>query len=172
MYKTDSKELDDLLDSLLAYGEKARNYFQKEEANTYPVKDVTEEALSKYEMTSEGTLPSAIKKVSASLILESTTSIKVYIEGDITNCVVTVDSKEVQPTLNVDGRYVVLIDNIVSSELDHIYTISISDGKNTKTFTYSALTYVRNELNSDDQNLVQLVCALYYYNQAANAYFE
>jgi uncharacterized repeat protein (TIGR02543 family) len=172
MYKTDSKELDDLLDSLLAYGEKARNYFQKEEANTYPVKDVTEEALSKYEMTSEGTLPSAIKKVSASLILESTTSIKVYIEGDITNCVVTVDSKEVQPTLNVDGRYVVLIDNIVSSELEHIYTISISDGKDTKTFTYSALTYALNELSSDDQNSVQLVSALYYYNQAADAYFK
>jgi 3',5'-cyclic AMP phosphodiesterase CpdA len=172
MYDNGSQKLKDLLDSLLAYGEKANNYFQNEEANEYPVESVTEGKLSDYAVTSDGTLPNGITEVSASLILESMTSIKVYIEGDVSSCVVMVDDKQVQPTLSGDGIYVVTIENISSSELDHIYTISISDGKNTKTFTYSALTYVRNELNSDDQNLVQLVYALYYYNQAANAYFE
>jgi hypothetical protein len=173
-YSTGSKELRDLLDSLLAYGDSARIYFQSKTAETseYTVKSVAEDMLNDYAMTSEGTLPSGVTAVATSLILESVTSIKVYIQGDITGCVVTVDDVRYEPTLSGDGMYEVVIGNISSSELDHMYTICISDGVNQKTYTYSAMSYVRNKLSSGNQNLVQLVCALYYYNQAANVYFK
>jgi archaellum component FlaG (FlaF/FlaG flagellin family) len=180
MYNKYSQELDDLLDSLLAYGDSARIYFQGTEAETSKytanLKSVTAEDLSDYASTSEGTFPSGVKNISASLILDSKTSIKVYIDGDVSNCEVTVDGVSYEPTLIGESKYEVVIENIVSCELDHIYTISISnsdgEGRTAITFTYSALTYVRNKLSSDDQNLVQLVCALYYYNQAADAYFK
>ncbi len=62
------------------------------------------------------------------------------------------------------------IPNISPAELDHLYNIVVKkDGVKMLDITYSPFTYIKNKMNSGDSKLVDLVTAMYRYNEAANA---
>ena len=66
-----------------------------------------------------------------------------------------------------NNYYYIKHENIAASQLDTLQTFTVSG----KTFRYSALDYAKvlaNSANTDNANLAK---ALYWYNQAANAYF-
>ena len=68
--------------------------------------------------------------------------------------------------------YYVYLRNIRPQNLDEIYSFTVSDGTDTTTLEYSAFSYVKSILdNADkyDKNIVNLMNAMYYYNEAANA---
>lgn len=136
-----------------------------------------------------------ITAVTYSLMLDSETSIRVYLKpaedftGDVTarwDCDHAYSEFEAKPeyalTALSDGRYLVQIDNISAHMLSDTYTVNVWTGENcnsTSPSAYtkvqvSALSYVYAILNSakyaDNTDVKNGVCALYAYSQAANAY--
>ena len=71
-----------------------------------------------------------------------------------------------------DGYYYLELKNINAKDLDTMYTFEIVDGENSFKLTYSALSYARTAMSTDDAELVKLAQALYLYNQASNEYFN
>ena len=62
------------------------------------------------------------------------------------------------------------IPNISPAELDDLFNIVVKkDGVKMLDITYSPFTYIKNKMNSGDPKLVDLVTAMYRYNEAANA---
>ena len=63
------------------------------------------------------------------------------------------------------------IQNIGPADLDHQYNIVVKKGdEKMLDITYSPFTYIRSQMNSSNQNLVNVVTAMYRYNVAAKAY--
>ena len=63
------------------------------------------------------------------------------------------------------------IPNISPAELDELYNIVVrKDGVKMLDIIYSPFTYIKSKMNADDANLVNVVTALYRYNEAAKAY--
>ena len=85
-------------------------------------------------------------------------------------------TKNVDFVANNDGtRYYIDVADIAAADLDSEYTITIynKDGNAEITLTSTALTYARDHSQTtSDQNLINMLKALYNYNLAANAYFE
>ena len=72
-----------------------------------------------------------------------------------------------------DGNYYILtLNGIEAKNLNKAYAFSVSDGKNTLTVNYSALTYAATTLSGSNPDLVNVMKAMYKYNVAADAYFN
>ena len=80
-----------------------------------------------------------------------------------------VDGAEVQPVL-IDGVYCVKVAEISPLNYSKMYNISVTDGQNTMSVKYSALSYVKNKLNGNDEALANVCKAMYLYNEAVKAY--
>ena len=106
--------------------------------------------------------------------LKSGIAIRIYVS-------VTDATKFAQSSVTCEGQTltytggtkskVATYDNIFSFEMDKDYTFTFSNGATYKT---SIMSYVKNLLanNPDNENIVNIVSAMYWYNQAANAVFE
>ena len=138
---------------------------------------MTAETVEPFRYTKTESEQPGLSFMALTLVLESETTLKLYFtlnEGEIGDYRFTVDGKTVTPTYS-KGYYVVEIKNIAAKNLDKVYTVTVSDGSGViLTVNSCALSYAYQVLSRTDQSeeLVQLVKALYLYNQAANAYFE
>lgn len=116
---------------------------------------------------------SVIEKITYSLVLDSKTTIRVYIkpaanyDGEIT---VSGDASEA--TKQSDGRYLVEFKDIGAHELGTPYTIYING--DAATVTVSAMSYVRGMLDNAKATdaAKDAVCSIYYYWQAALNYLN
>ena len=171
-YKTDLPEDNEayaIVAELMDYCEAARIYFANEDATE--TEDLTAD-LTDYKATVEGeeegaTIPGA------TLVLESKTTINVYVTAEnLDDVACTVDEEEVTPVAveGQAGQYVISISDIVSKDLDKTYTITIGG----YTITYSALSYVETTLAGDNNSvaLENLVKALYSLSVEAEEYFQ
>lgn len=70
-------------------------------------------------------------------------------------------------------EWVARIRGITAKELGNDFTLTVSDGTNTGSVTYSPMTYCYNVISrgTNDENLPTVVKALYWYWQNAAAYF-
>lgn len=113
-----------------------------------------------------------VKFYSASLILKSETTLRFFFTGEIT---ATYNGQALEVKQRGSLYYVDVV-GIGAKDLDEDVTITISDGISTATVTYNPMSYCAAVLNdttgSFDTAMKDLVCALYLYNQAADAYFE
>ena len=81
----------------------------------------------------------------------------------------TVKNINVCPFCGINLNCCIEIENISADQLGTAYAVKIGN----YTLNFSALSYANIVLNkSGDANLINLLKALYLYNQAANAYFE
>lgn len=132
-----------------------------------------------------GEMPEGISHRSATLVLESETTVRHYFtlaEGkNIENYKFFLDTDgdgeydaieklDVASKLTSEGTtvYYVDVDGITPNELDVVYTVGVygvADGK-TYTCSYGALTYAKSKVNSNSK-LANLVKALYNYNAEA-----
>ncbi len=165
--ETDNESLKNLADSMSAYGNAAKAFF----SNGTVAEQTIADDLSVYDFTVA--MPEGISYYGSSLILESETTIRHYFklaEGqNIANFAFTVDGESVEPDAK-QGYYYIDIQNISAKKLGTSFSVSVN-GEEVIT-NYSALSYVNKVLDSDstDDNLKNLVKALYIYNQNALAY--
>lgn len=73
------------------------------------------------------------------------------------------------------GYCYVYLKNICPQNLDTMHNFTVTKGETEKTLKYSAFSYMKNILDNaesyaDNQNLINLINAMYEYNQAAEAY--
>ena len=118
---------------------------------------------------------SDISNIGFSLLLDSKTSIRVYLtpadgfNGTFTS--VTVDGKSATVTPK-SGMYMIEIQNISAHELSTTHTVVVTTANGTATITVSALSYVYRllEVYPTDTVAKNAAVAIYRYSLAADAY--
>ena len=166
--------LKDLADATLVYGAYAQNAFNH---NADPnldgseLADVTVGTLEANKITKSADIPEGLKLTEMTLILETETALRLYFKSDnIENYTFKLDGTGV--TLNKieeEGLYYVEIANISAKDLDTKHTLIINDNCE---LTFNALSYAYATVKADtNENICNVVKALYKYNDAANAYF-
>lgn len=173
-----------MIRAMLNYGGYAQKYFKDESAfanadiyngSNDPVVAIQSVNLEAYKPSGEN-----VQNLTATLLLESETELRFYFipENGTTledySFEVTGSNKSYVTGTNGNKCYI-SIPGICANELQEMYTVTIRI-KNTNTVyaavTYGALSYVRTILqdSSSDNDMKNLVKALYLYNQAAVAY--
>ena len=173
-----------LAKAMLNYGGYAQEYFgyntdnfanQDLSVEEKDLTSVTAESIADHKRGEQAN--AAIGRVAGSnLSLKESTVLKIYFKladgVDASALTFAVDGTEVEAVKN-GAYYQVSIEGIAAHNLDTVYTITVSDGTNTLTATYSAMTYVYNILSRDRaQELKDVMAALRLYNLAADAYKE
>lgn len=167
--------LKDLADATLVYGAYAQNAFNH---NADPnldgsdLADVTVDTLESNKITKSADIPEGLKLTEMTLILETETTLCFYFKSDnIENYTFKLDGTDVVLNeITEEGLYYVEIANISAKELDTKHTLEINDEC---TLTFNALSYAYATVKADmNENLCNVVKALYKYNEAANAYFK
>lgn len=177
-----SKELIELVKAMLNYGSYAQQLFAYKTADlANNGLDISMDAVSigeefEYELTGE---VDGIDYYGASLVLKSETSIRYYFkltgDKDISNYTF-VSNGEVLDAVEANGIYYVTIADIAAKDLGDMYSIEVYDNvddNKAMSVKFGAMTYAQQVLASDEQSeeLKNVVCALYLYWKAAEAYF-
>ncbi len=114
-----------------------------------------------------------IKLSEALLVLDSETSIRIYFTlaagKTLADCTFTVDGVEVTP-ISAGNRYYVTVENIAAHRLGDMHTFCLGG----YTMTYAGLSYTQQVLSysGSKPDLINIVKALYAYNQATLAYID
>ena len=117
------------------------------------------------------------KLYSASLILKSETTLRFFFQVDssVENFAVTFNG-EALTIKQRDGLYYADVVGIAAKDLDEDVTVTISDGTSTADISFNPMAYCQSVQNDTtgtfDQEMKDVVAALYLYNQAANVYFK
>lgn len=123
-------------------------------------------------VAASGTITGLTKK-SASLILGTETSIKFYFryDGEIGNLSFSVNNGKIitDPAPGSDGRYHVIVKGIASYELHKDFIITIENGDETSTLTYSPYTYAAKYWEAADELTKNICHALVAFGNAAKA---
>ena len=163
-----------LVNALKAYANAADHYFDAaKNADDAVVADFS----GVEEAKMEGTLPEGITHRSATLLLESETTIRHYFQLDegktVEDYTFFVGNDEVTPetkTLAGGVVYYIDIEGLTPNMLDDVYTVKVTDGTDTYTCAYSALTYAKRvyaNANSDNDTK-NLAAAILAYNSEAS----
>ena len=156
----------DMLCATETYMDAASAYFAGETVDA--IDGLTEE-IAVYAHSSSGTLPTGVSNVQASLFLQEGTTLRITFQAEsLSGVACTVDGERVAVRSLANGTYCLEIENISAHQLGKAYAVKIGN----YTLNFSALSYANIVLNkSGDANLINLLKALYLYNQAAVAYF-
>ena len=161
-------ELKDLIEALEVYCDSAAKYFAGEAVDTIiPNGD----ELDKYAARKEGTLPEGVTVTGISVILESTVSIHVYLGGaNVENATYAIDGVPAELHMLSEGIYYLEKAHIAAKDLNRSYDFAIGDC----VISCSALSYAHIAINGEattDENLKNLLKAMYNYSIAADGYF-
>lgn len=162
------EKLTALVNAMVAYGDYANAYFNDGDALA-DIESVTAADFEGVAATQKGESAN-VSDITASLVMGSETSIKVYFKYTGEGApVCKVAGQEVTATYDEEkGMYYIAKRNINAANLDITYTFEI-DGF---IFTYSAYVYFKDVIEtSADTELVNLVKAAYLYSLAAETYF-
>ena len=190
MNQTYYKDAVPLVTAMLNYGAYAQLYFgykTDDLANdgvyngNYDFDSVTASMINRPYDSSKTNLPAGLTASSASMILDSNTTLKIYFT-DNTNKKLTfklVDGDReitLRPSVS-GGQKVIRITGISADKLNDDFKIKVyvEGDSNEYSFTYSPMTYAYNVLNREPdavrtEELRNLMKAFYLYNQAAKAY--
>ena len=149
-----------------SYCNAAKTYFDT--TAEQPEKDETAVDFSVYAPTS-ASWSGNVTLSGISLITEANTTLRIYFKAE-TLPAVKVNGQEVTPETLVQGEdtfYYVEMKDISAKDLDYVYTFEFGEDN----VSCSALTYGCTLTESSDAKSVNLLKALYAYNQAANTYF-
>ena len=162
---------------MLNYGAYAQLYFTPDTdpallANVGRESDlggVTAETIGKSTYTNE--LNGVAEFSGATLSLKSQTTLSLYFTSDV-DLTLTCDHE--YETEKKNGYQIIRIRNIHAKNLMDDFTVTVSDGANSGTISYSPMNYCYNVLNDENQSeALQNVCkALYLYAEAADDYFN
>lgn len=163
-----------LVREMLSYGAAAQTYFEhNEEALANDGMDMTGVCTAEIPeaeetaMALEGKI-TGLSFYGASLIFESKTAVRFYFQGDVTDCSFSVGGKEL-PVSQKNGVRYVEIGEITPDALDQIITVTVTQGQQVLTVSYSPMNYIvrMNGKASTSANLKALLKAMYNYHLAA-----
>lgn len=169
-----------LADAMLKFGAFAQKYTGNNIDNlAADVTDYTENAIigDEYKHSFEGEID-GIKVKGATLLIGANTTIRVKYQLDegenIEDYTFKCDGIAIEPVKS-GGYCYVYLKNICPQDLDTMHNFTVTKGETEKTLKYSAFSYMKNILDNaesyaDNQNLINLINAMYEYNQAAEAY--
>lgn len=176
-----------LVKAMLNYGAYAQTYFGYNtealanaslEDTEKDVSSVSAETLDSFKKSEQSN--TAVALAGARLILESETTLKLYFKladgADVKDYSFASGGKALTPEKS-GTYYYVAITNIDAKNLDTDYTVTVTSEESTLNVTYSPMTYCYNVLmggytgNKEDE-LKNVVKALYLYNFEANKYFQ
>lgn len=178
-YAASNPKLVQLMKDLLNYGGYAQVAFNTNtdrlanaDLEDTDVSDVTAETLQPYESTQSGS-EEGLRYQNSTLTLNSLTTINHIF---VVNNGHTIDEYEFKlgnqtlTPIKRGNKYYVVIPNIYSYDLDTPFTVTVGG----YTISYSGLSYGYKALTSASANddLKNLMRAMYKYNQSANVYFE
>lgn len=166
-----------LAEAMLVYGAWAQKNFDYNAGNlpvaVSEITKVTAADLNSFARTDKQGTESA-PLVSVSLVLKTETSMRLYF--DTTEELTATMNGESLKVVKKGSQTYVEIPNISAKNLDDTFTITIHDGTEEATVSYSPMTYCYNVLNAAEGTftnaMVNTAKALYLYNQAANVYFQ
>lgn len=162
-----------LVNAMLNYGAFAQDYFKINGtlvADTSKLSGVNAAVLSGFN-NSNLNLPDGVSFYAASLSLKSGTTLSLYFESKVGNITLSCNGKTYQ-TETVGNYQVIRIRNIMASELDQEFTVSISASSGTGSMSYCPLKYCYMVVNdpAEDPALQNVCKALYLYYSAAKDY--
>ena len=157
-----------LVEAMVAYGENAKYYFDKTDEKPADIEVTIPE--KNFVVNS---LPEGVTFEGTTLSLKSQTSLSLYFVS------------EQELTLSMDGKtegedyevaykgneYVIRIRNIAAKELNDNFTVTVTSNGQSRTVSYSPMTYCYKAQSSTNAKLVNTVKALYNYYLAAHEYF-
>jgi hypothetical protein len=137
-------------------------------------------AVSDYDLTLSGYTSvsgqgtDCVKLYSASLILKSETTLRMYFTSQSSTFTAKYQGRDL--TVNQKGNYYYVdITGISARNLDEAVTVTINDGTASADITYNPMVYCQTVLSDNTgvyaADMKNVVAALYLYNQAANTYF-
>lgn len=169
-----------LADAMLKFGAFAQKYTGNNIDNlAADVTDYTENAIigDEYKHSFGGEID-GVKVKGATLLIGANTTIRVKYQLDegenIEDYTFKCDGIAIEPVKS-GGYCYVYLKNICPQNLDTMHNFTVTKGETEKTLKYSAFSYMKNILDNaesyaDNQNLINLINAMYEYNQAAEAY--
>jgi hypothetical protein len=164
--------LKELVRKMLNYGAASQEYF---DYNTDNLANAGMETPNYDEVVIDGFKAQAgqgtelSKLYATSLILKSETTLRFFFTAPVTATCNGVELEVGQRS----GQYYVDVIGIAAADLDEDIIITINDGVESADIVFNPMSYCQGvSKNSNDQELKDLVAALFLYNQAANKYFE
>ena len=170
------KDLTPLAKKLLAYSQYSQGYFSETDVvldSRLVAPDVTaaQTALDANFVRGEVNLPNDVGYVGTTLVLDSETSIKIYLSGNVTGHSYSYfdgsDTYSLTPVKS-GSRYYFKITNLDATKLNKKFAVYAGD---TKIFDYSVLTWAQSLIGKSEAYKQNLAAAMYEYNVAARAYF-
>lgn len=167
-----NEQLKDIAKAILNYGKMAQIYFdynpndlpQAEPLDALPVNpDYDAKMPTQEELTAMG-----YKKTTLNLL--GTTDLRLYFDHEVTAKDENGNAYEVTGS---GDNYIVVIPGIAASDLHKMFTVIVTDQGTDYRFELCALGYVNEKLKgTDNENLINLLHAIYLYNAAADAFFN
>lgn len=165
-YKVETKEL---VEAMLHYGAAAQMYFDYNTANLANVGLCAQEVnlpQASANAVVSGSL-AGVRYCGATLVFESRVAVRLYFEADSLE---SVDFGGYIPTRK-NGMYYVEIPGINPQDYDKNIALTVTDGNDVMTVTYSPMTYIlRKNASTDNEVLKALTSAMYQYHCVAKAY--
>ncbi len=167
-----------LVKQMLNYGAAAQLYFDYNTKNLANAGYENTETPAIPEASAESVVSGQVEGISyygAALLFESQIGIRFYFDvtGNIGDYTFSTADGEKDVYIGKDGRYCVDVLNINPQDYDTAVALSVSNGTDTMTVSYSPMRYISRKYHgSDNTALVDLVGAMYTYHTAAKAYLE
>lgn len=129
---------------------------------------------SEYQTETNGSLPEGVTYYGSSLILNSDTTIRHYFYVDnAANLTFKIDGANVTSKQADAGLCYVEVTGIKATDLGNKHELKITGSGKTYTIKYCALSYCEKvQTKSDDEGLKTLASSIYWYYEAAKAYFS
>ena len=175
----DDEATKNLITSMLNYGSASQIHFGYNTDNLanseLEIPDYSGVTISGFNAASgQGT--ELAKFYSASLILKSETTLRFFFQVDSSTAFTATYNGQALEVRQRSGLYYIDVVGIAAKDLDENVTVTINDGTNTAEVSFNPMSYCQGVQNDTtgafDQEMKDLVAALYLYNQAANTYFK
>lgn len=161
-----------LIKEMLNYGAMAQMYFDYDAENL--VNDgITDAGKAAVPETAEDIAISGkisgLNLYGTSLVFRDRIAVRYYFTGDVTGLTFTANGNTYTPVAK-DGMYYVEIADILPQDLEQQITLTAADvNSNTLSVTYGPMNYIVRMTQKDNENLRNLLKALYNYHLAAKA---
>ena len=161
-----------LVKAMLNYGAEAQRYFRYNTNNLADAGYVQESFTAVPAYAAKYPVSGSVSGISyygASLLFHSNVAVRFYFTGDVSGLTFTAGGKTLTSAKKGD-KYYVQVSEILPQDMDKAVVLTVSDGADTMTVSYSPMDYITNQSAGGDAGLKTLLLKMYNYHLAAKDY--